>query len=352
METLQIFGDIAADKYFESDVTPQMVADFFAHATGDVTIELNSNGGDVTAGIAIANMIRDYQGGKVTAKVLGLAASMASVIACAADELVMGTGSFLMVHNPWTQTWGNADELRKDADTLDKLRDAMLQFYSTKFELTPDELKDMMSGETWIAAEHAEDFKLRAVKAEVQFAAAAHLTRAHFQNAPEAALIYAGEHREQVPGDHDDGNSRPGPVDSPAASSPDWEARFKGASRKINELQAALAASGEAKAKLAQDLDGARKDLAAAQAKASELEGEIVKAKASLEKSQGELAQTRDSLQAATSEIEDLKAKRTLLTAGVLTPGPDQSYEAKMKAAQTPEAREALRQQKREGKIK
>ena len=255
----------------------------------------------------------------------------------------MGTGSFLMVHNPWTQTWGNADELRKDADTLDKLRDAMLQFYSTKFELTPDELKDMMSGETWIAAEHAEDFKLRAVKAEVQFAAAAHLTRAHFENAPEAALIYAGEHREAAPATQ---------AATAVVEPPDWEARFKGASRKINELQAALAASGEAKAKLAQDLDGARKDLAAAQAKASELEGEIVKAKASLEKSQGELAQTRDSLRAATSEIEDLKAKRTLLTAGVLTPGPDQSYEAKMRAAQTPEAREALRQQKREGKIK
>ena len=344
METLQIFGDIAADKYFESDVTPQMVADFFAKASGDVTIELNSNGGDVTAGIAIANMIRDYKGGKTTAKVLGLAASMASVIACAADELVMGMGSFLMVHNPWTQTWGNADELRKDADTLDKLRDAMLQFYSTKFDLTPDELKDMMSGETWIAAEHAEDFKLRAVKVEVQFAAAAHLTRASFQNAPEAALIYAGEHRE--------GATVSATATAVATEQPDWEARFKGASRKINELQVALAASGEANHKLAQDLDGARKDLAAAQAKASELEGEIVKAKASLEKSQGELAQTRDSLRAATSEIEDLKAKRTLLTAGVLTPGPDQSYEARMKAAQTPEAREALRKEKLEGKIK
>lgn len=339
MNKFQIFGDIAGEKLWESDVTPKAVADFLDGQTGDVEFEINSNGGSVTAGIAIANMIRDYKKGKTTCKVLGVAASMASVIACAADELKMGTGSFLMVHNPWTATWGNAEELRKDADTLDKLRDAMLQFYSAKFKLSPEEIKDMMSGETWIAAEDAAEFKLCCTVEQEEFRAAAHLTRAKFEHVPDGALPFLGEAREV-------GAAKKDP------ETPDWEARFKGASRKINELQAALAASGEANLKLTQDLDGARKDLAAAEAKASELEGEIAKAKKSLEESQGELAQTRDSLQAATSEIEDLKAARKLLTAGVLTPGPDQSYEAKMKAAQTPEEREALRAQKREGKIK
>ena len=340
MNKFQIFGDIAGEKLWESDVTPKAVADFLNGQTGDVEFEINSNGGSVTAGIAIANMIRDYKKGKTTCKVLGVAASMASVIACAADELKMGTGSFLMVHNPWTATWGNAEELRKDADTLDKLRDAMLQFYSAKFELSPEEIKDMMSGETWIAAEDAAEFKLNCSVEQAEFRAAAHLTRAKFEHVPDGALPFLGE------------VARSAALAAEPAEKPDWEARFKGASRKINELQAALAASGEANLKLTQDLDGARKDLAAAEAKASELEGEIAKAKASLGEAQGELAQTRDSLQAATSEIEGLKAARKLLTAGVLSPGPDQSYEAKMKAAQTPEEREALRAQKREGKIK
>ena len=120
-----IFGDIVAndaDRLFESDVMPAMFVGWLSKQEGDIEISINSNGGDVAGGLAIANAIKGYTKGEVTCNVLGVAASMASVIACAGKRLCMGQGAFLMVHNPWTVTMGNAEDLRKDADTLDKMR--------------------------------------------------------------------------------------------------------------------------------------------------------------------------------------------------------------------------------------
>jgi ATP-dependent protease ClpP protease subunit len=122
--TFNILGDIVAndsERWFESDIVPGMVIGWLAKQDGDIEININSNGGDVAGGLAIANAIKGYTKGKKTCNVLGVAASMASVVACAGDELKMGQGAFLMVHNPWTVTAGNAEELRKDADTLDNI---------------------------------------------------------------------------------------------------------------------------------------------------------------------------------------------------------------------------------------
>ena len=107
--TFNLLGDIVQDdsqRWFESDVVPAMVIGWLAKQDGDVEININSLGGSVTGGLAIANAIKGYSKGKVTANVLGIAASMASVVACAADEIKMGSGAFLMVHSCHKDDYG------------------------------------------------------------------------------------------------------------------------------------------------------------------------------------------------------------------------------------------------------
>ena len=125
--------------------------------------EITSYGGSVSAGIAICNLIKksSAQGHKSTAHVIGIAASMASGIACACDELKIDANAFLMVHNPWTVTMGNANEMRKEADVLDQYRDALLAIYRTKFDTTDEVLKKMLDDETWILGEQAPMFNMQ-----------------------------------------------------------------------------------------------------------------------------------------------------------------------------------------------
>lgn len=93
------------------------------------------------------------EGHKTTAHVIGIAASMASAIACACDKLEIDANAFLMVHNPWSVAMGNAGDLRKEADTLDKFRDALLSIYRTKFKMDDEAIKSILDGETWILGE-------------------------------------------------------------------------------------------------------------------------------------------------------------------------------------------------------
>lgn len=125
-------------------------------------LHIDSCGGDVLAGIAIANRIRELaaSGHKATCTVDGLAASIASVIAMACNEIRMYPQSFLMIHSPWVMTMGNAGELRKEADTLDTMKEAIVSFYRGKFDRTDEEIRKMMDDETWISGENAGDFGL------------------------------------------------------------------------------------------------------------------------------------------------------------------------------------------------
>lgn len=139
-------------------------------------LHVDSCGGDVLAGIAIANRIRELasNGHKTTCTVDGLAASIASVIVMACDEIHMYTQSFLMIHNPWTVIMGDADGLRKEAQTLDSMKSAIVSFYRQKFNRTDDEIKSMMDAETWISGESAGDFGLKVTLIEADsFRAAA-----------------------------------------------------------------------------------------------------------------------------------------------------------------------------------
>jgi ATP-dependent Clp protease protease subunit len=112
-------------------------------------LRINSPGGSVVEGTAIFNALRRHQGG-VTVHIDALAASMASVIAMAGMPVYMADNALLMVHNPWTITAGDSDELRKEADLLDKLKASIRNAYQRKTGLPEDQLQDMMDAETWL----------------------------------------------------------------------------------------------------------------------------------------------------------------------------------------------------------
>lgn len=389
--TFNLLGDIVAndaERWFESDIVPGMVIGWLAKQDGDIEININSNGGDVAGGLAIANAIKAYTKGKKTCNVLGVAASMASVIACAGDELKMGQGAFLMVHNPWTVTMGNAEELRKDADTLDKMRDSILSFYQSKaYGKTADDLKALMDAETWLSAEEAREAGFLVDDYAGEMKAAASLTRRAFAKAPDAAkaLVEFHDRKPEAP----KAEAPEAPVEAPetpaeAPAEPpaqpeasdaqptppadNWEARFKGLSQKFNDLQkksaaslaeieeqhkTALAAKDAEITSFKTQLEQGAKDLADANAKVSELSAKLEEGAKALQKATDDLAATRDSLTKAEEQVKHLESTRDALTAGVLTPpAAGTSYADKMKSAKTPEEREALRAQKRAGKIK
>lgn len=122
-------------------------------------VHLNSPGGDAWEGVAIANVLRQHRA-EVTVWVDGIAASAASVIAMAGDEVVMGIGAQLMVHDAWTVAIGNAAELRKEAEVADSVSDAVASVYAAKAGGTAAEWRAVMQAERWYTGEQAVEAKL------------------------------------------------------------------------------------------------------------------------------------------------------------------------------------------------
>ena len=169
MKNFLIAGSIVdtdADKETFEDVTPVQINAALnkLEPNEEFKLEITSYGGSVTAGLAICNLLKQASanGHKTIAHVIGIAASMASAIACACDELKIDANAFLMVHNPWTMTMGNAIDLRKEAEVLDQYRDALLAIYRTKFDAGDETIKAMLDLETWIIGDAASFFNLKA----------------------------------------------------------------------------------------------------------------------------------------------------------------------------------------------
>lgn len=152
---LSIYGAIG-DFWDECDA--KSVVDRISSMKGDITLKLNSPGGDVFDGITIMNALKAHEG-KVTVIIEGLAASAASYLAIgAADELRMAEGAMLMIHNAWTFACGNSEDLRKQADLLDKLSENIASIYVNHSNKSLDEVKAAMDAETWFTASEARDF--------------------------------------------------------------------------------------------------------------------------------------------------------------------------------------------------
>ena len=151
---VSLFGEIDPG-FFGDGVASKEIADALtAHADAkEITVRINSVGGDLFGGLAIYNLLRGH-GAKVTSIVEGLAASAASIVAMA-GRTVMGRGAMMMIHNPMTVTVGDAEDHRQQAEVLDKARDSLLAVYQQKTGKKAGELRKMLDAETWLTAEEA-----------------------------------------------------------------------------------------------------------------------------------------------------------------------------------------------------
>ena len=154
--TLFLNGTIAEESWFDDDVTPALFRSELEDGAGDITVWINSPGGDCFAAAQIYNMLRDY-GGKVTIKIDGLAASAASVIAMAGDEVLVSPVSMMMIHNPSTIAMGDTAEMQKAIQMLDSVKDSIINAYQSKTGLSRNKLGKLMDEETWMDAGKAVD---------------------------------------------------------------------------------------------------------------------------------------------------------------------------------------------------
>ena len=151
---LRIDGVIAEEPWIDDEITPKQFKSELMSGSGDITLWINSPGGDVFAASQIYNMLMDYKG-NVTVKIDGLAASAASVIAMAGTRVLMSPVSQIMVHNPMTVAIGNAEEISKAIDMLSEIKESIINAYELKTNLPRDEISKMMDSETWMNARKA-----------------------------------------------------------------------------------------------------------------------------------------------------------------------------------------------------
>lgn len=151
---LRLEGTIDSEVFFGDEVTPQAFRDELYAEEGDITLWINSMGGNVMAAAEIYTMLRDYPG-KVTVKIGSLAASAASVIAMAGDKVLMSPVSLLMIHDPMMLAMGNESDLMKAINTLRSVKASIVNAYEDKTGLSADEIGEMMTNETWLDAKEA-----------------------------------------------------------------------------------------------------------------------------------------------------------------------------------------------------
>lgn len=159
---LRIEGEIISDDdswFFEWLGIPHSAPNSFRKALSEhkgknITVWIDSWGGDVFAGVGIYNALKEHKG-KVTVKVDGKAVSAGSIIAMAGHEILMSPGSIMMVHNPWSRATGESKDMRKTADVLDEVKEAILNVYLTKSNKSRDEISKLMDDEEWMSARKA-----------------------------------------------------------------------------------------------------------------------------------------------------------------------------------------------------
>jgi ATP-dependent Clp protease protease subunit len=188
--TLYIYDAIVSDdvsaEWFGGVSAQSLVPQIRAIKGGTLHLRINSPGGDVFAAQAIVAAIRDT-GARVIAHIDGYAASAATVIATAADEIEMSDGSMYMIHCAWSVAFGNATDMRESADLLDKVDGVIAGQYAKRSGQTADEMKALMDAETWFTAQEAVDaglvdrIALDAPKAKAAWDLSA------YANAPKAA---------------------------------------------------------------------------------------------------------------------------------------------------------------------
>jgi ATP-dependent Clp protease protease subunit len=151
---LELSGTIAEESWFDDDVTPEQFKDELFADSGEVTIWINSPGGDCIAASRIHAMLMDYPGA-ITVKIDGIAASAASVIAMAGTRVLMAPTALMMIHNPMTLAYGNHQDMQKAIGMLDEVKESIVNAYEIKTNLTRAKISHLMDNETWMNARKA-----------------------------------------------------------------------------------------------------------------------------------------------------------------------------------------------------
>lgn len=152
MPDILIYSDIG-ENYWEPEKSLTGAA-IKSQLEGDVTVRINSPGGDVFEGFAIYNLLKQHEG-KVTVYIDGLAASAASIIAMAGDIVHMPETAMMMIHDPWTIAVGDAADMQKTAELLSAIKDSIVPAYTEKTGMPADEVAAMMAAETWLTGAQA-----------------------------------------------------------------------------------------------------------------------------------------------------------------------------------------------------
>ncbi|MDQ0154159.1 head maturation protease, ClpP-related [Robertmurraya andreesenii] len=179
--TLYLDGVIAEESWFGDEVTPRQFKSELMNEGGDITIWINSPGGDVFAASQIYNMLMDYKG-QVTVKIDGIAASAASVIAMAGSEVFMSPVSMMMIHNPMTIAFGDTAEMKKAIQMLSEVKESIINAYELKTGLSRIKLSHMMDAESWFNSKKA---------VELGFADGIMFQNESEETSPEEGMIYS-----------------------------------------------------------------------------------------------------------------------------------------------------------------
>lgn len=151
-DVLRLYGAVG-DDWDENSITAHNVANYLK-GKQDITVSINSCGGSYFEGVSIYNLLRAHPH-KVTVQVIGDAASAASIIAMAGDDILMGDGAFMMIHNAWGVCIGNRQDLKNSIDLLENLDNAMADLYVARTGKDKAEIVAMMDAETWFSADEA-----------------------------------------------------------------------------------------------------------------------------------------------------------------------------------------------------
>ena len=152
---LNIYGDIVSMKWFENDVTHFDFAEELSKVTTpNLTVRINSYGGEVSQGLGIYNLLKEWNG-HVTTVCDGFACSAASVVFVAGKTRVMPKTSLLMIHNAWTIASGDSEDFKKMAEDLEKINEPIVQSYCNATGLPVSKIQKMMNEETWLTADEA-----------------------------------------------------------------------------------------------------------------------------------------------------------------------------------------------------
>lgn len=214
---VNIYGDISSYEY-DGAVSLRSLSAELEKLTGvsRINVYVNSYGGEVAEGLAIYNALKRHKA-KVVTYCDGFAASIASVIFMAGDERIMNDSSLLMIHNAWSYCAGNADELRKQADDLEKITQASVIAYKAHSTLTEEEIKALMDAETWILPEEAISYGFATSIEKTEKAAAS-------QNAKRRLLDIVKQYRQDIEDEtEDEEDETPQPEDDGDEGTPEDE---------------------------------------------------------------------------------------------------------------------------------